>query len=206
MPSILNMRERASVVDNWLRIRLDTILPEIMRREGFDKWIVICREYNEDPVYISLAPFNSLSSRRLAMLVFYDQGEKGVERIVVNRYRIGDFYKAVWKPKKEDQWECLVKVIKERNPKRIGINESDNFAFGDGLSAFLKKKLLSSLGPDYSTRFDSAEKLAVGWLERRIPAELEVYPHVVAIAHRIIAEAFSSRVITPGVTIKQDLA
>jgi len=204
-PSILSMRDRASVVNNWLKIRLDTVIPELMRREGFDMWLLICREYNEDPVYFSLVPFNSLSARRLTMLVFYDKGEKGVERIAVSRYRIGDFYKSVWKPKKEDQWECLAKVVRERNPKRIGINESDTFALGDGLSASLKKKLLRSLGPGYSSRLHSAEKLAVGWLERRIPAELEAYPHVVAIAHQIIAEAFSSQVITPGVTTTQDV-
>jgi hypothetical protein len=206
MPSILSMRERNAVVNNWLKIRLEKLLPELMRRENFDMWVVICREYNEDPVYFSLVPYNSLAARRLTMLVFYDKGEKGVERLAVSRYGIGNFYKGVWQPEKIEQWECLAKVIKERNPKRIGINESDTFAFGDGLSSSLKKKLLRALGPKYSSRLHSAEDLAVGWLERRIPEELEVYPHVVAIAHQIIAEAFSREVITPGVTTTQDVS
>ncbi|NIM58106.1 MAG: M24 family metallopeptidase [Candidatus Aminicenantes bacterium] len=206
MPSILSMRERNDVVNNWLKIRLETLLPELMRQENFDMWVVICREYNEDPVFFSLVPFNSLAARRLTMLVFYDRGEKGVERLAVSRYGIRDFYDGVWQPEKIEQWECLAKVIKERNPKRIGINESDTFAFGDGLSSSLKKKLVRALGPEYSSRLHQAEKLAVGWLERRIPEELEVYPHVVAIAHRIIAEAFSREVITPGVTTTQDVS
>jgi len=206
MPSILSMRERNDVVNNWLKIRLETLLPELMRRENFDMWVVICREYNEDPVFFSLVPFNSLAARRLTMLVFYDRGEKGVERLAVSRYGIRDFYEGVWQPEKIEQWECLAEVIKERNPKRIGINESDTFAFGDGLTSSLKKKLVRALGPEYSSRLHSAEKLAVGWLERRIPEELEVYPHVVAIAHRIIAEAFSREVITPGVTTTQDVS
>jgi Xaa-Pro aminopeptidase len=206
MPSILSMRERNAVVNNWLRIRLDKLLPELMRRENFDMWVIICREYNEDPVFFSLVPYNSLAARRLTMLVFYDRGEKGVERLAVSRYGIGNFYKGVWDPKKIEQWECLAKVIKERNPKRIGINESDTFAFGDGLSSSLKTKLLRALGPKYSSRLHTAEELTVGWLERRIPEELEVYPHVVAIAHRIIAEAFSREVITPGVTTTQDVS
>ena len=206
MPSILSMRERNDVVNNWLKIRLETLLPELMRRENFDMWVVICREYNEDPVFFSLVPFNSLAARRLTMLVFYDRGEKGVERLAVSRYGIRDFYEGVWQPEKIEQWECLAEVMKERNPKRIGINESDTFAFGDGLTSSLKKKLVRALGPEYSSRLHSAEKLAVGWLERRIPEELEVYPHVVAIAHRIIAEAFSREVITPGVTTTQDVS
>ena len=206
MPSILSMQERNAVVNNWLKIRLETVLPELMRREKFDMWVVICREYNEDPVFYSLVPYNSFAARRLTMLVFYDRGEKGVERLAVSRYGIGNFYEGVWQPEKIEQWECLAKVIKERNPKRIGINESDTFAFGDGLSSSLKKKLLRILGPEYSSRLHSAEELAVGWLERRIPEELEVYPHIVAIAHQIITEAFSREVITPGVTTTQDVS
>jgi hypothetical protein len=205
-PSILSMRERNAVVNNWLKIRLETVLPELMRREKFDMWVVICREYNEDPVFYSLVPYNSFAARRLTMLVFHDRGEKGVERLAVSRYGIGNFYEGVWQPEKIEQWKCLAKVIKKRNPKRIGINESDTFAFGDGLSSSLKKKLLRILGPEYSSRLHSAEELAVGWLERRIPEELEVYPHIVAIAHQIIAEAFSREVITPGVTTTQDVS
>lgn len=205
MPAILSMKERASVVDEWLKIRLDKDLLEIMRRENFDMWIIICQEYNEDPVYLSLVPFTSLSARRLIMLVFYDKGEEGVERIAVSRYGIGNIYKAVWEPEKMDQWECLAKVVKEREPQRIGINESETFAFGDGLSSSLKKKLLSVFGPESVPRLHSAERLAVGWLERRIPQELEVYPHIVSIAHRIITEAFSAQVITPGITTTEDV-
>ena len=67
-------------------------------------------------------------------------------------------------------------------------------------------ELLQVLGPTYTSRLYSAERLAVGWLERRMPEELEVYPHIVAIAHHIIAEAFSRKVITPGVTTTQDVS
>ncbi len=205
MPSVLSMRERAAVFDSWLKIRLEKVLPELMRRENFDMWLVICREYNEDPVFLTLVPSTSFSARRLTMLVFYDKGAEGVERLAVSRYGIRDFYKGVWEPEKIEQWQCLVKVIKERNPRRIGINESEIFAFGDGLSSSLKKNLIQVLGPEYSSRLHSAEKLAVGWLERRTPEEFEVYPHLVSIAHQIIAEAFSARVITLGVTTTEDI-
>ena len=85
IPAILSMKERAAVVDNWLKIRLDRLLPELMRRENLDMWLVICREYNEDPVYLTLVPYTSLTARRLTMLVFFDRGEGGVERLAVSR-------------------------------------------------------------------------------------------------------------------------
>ena len=205
-PAILGLKDQAAVYDGWLATRLEKILPEIMRREKIDLWLVICQEYNEDPVYLSLVPWNSLSARRLSMLVFFDRGGgRGVERFSVSRYGIGGLYPSIWKADKDDQWETLAAAVKSRNPNRIGIDESETFAFGDGLSASLKNRLVGALGPEYAKRLVSAERLAVGWLERRIPEELEVYPHIVTIAHAIIAEAFSPQVITPGVTKTEDV-
>lgn len=206
VPQVLGLKEQAVVYDGWLNTRLEKILPEIMRREKMDMWLVICQEYNEDPVYLSLVPWNSLSARRLSMLVFFDRGEgKDLEKFSVSRYGIGGLYRSIWDPAKDDQWQALARAVKERNPSRIGIDESETFAFGDGLSASLKKRLVQALGPEYARRLVSAERLAVGWLERRLPGELEVYPHIVAVAHFIIAEAFSPTVIVPGVTKTEDV-
>jgi len=204
-PAVLGLKERAEVFDRWLKLRLETVLPEVMRREGFDMWVVICREYEEDPVYLTLVPYSSMAARRLSILVFFDKGKDGLERLSVSRYGIGDYYKAMYEPGQADQWERLAQVIKERNPKKIGIDESETFAFGDGLSATHKAKLVKALGPDLAKRLSSAERVAVGWLERRTPAELEVYAHIVGIAHAIIAGAFTRNVITPGVTTTEDV-
>ena len=204
-PAVLELKERAAVFDRWLKLRLETVLPEIMRREAIDMWVVICREYEEDPVYLTLVPYSSMAARRLSILVFFDKGKEGLERLSVSRYGIGDFYKAMYEPGKADQWERLAQVITERNPKRIGIDESDTFAFGDGLSASHKAKLVKALGPELGKRLVSAERLAVGWLERRTPDELEIYVHIVGIAHEIVAGAFNRNVITPGVTTTENV-
>ncbi len=175
-PAVMTLKEQAAVYDGWLASRLSTLLPELMRREKIDMWVVICEEYNEDPVYLSLVPFASLSARRLTMLVMFDRGgDKGIEKFSVNRYGIGGLFPTVWKADQEGQWQALARAIKERDPQRIGINESDIFAFGDGLSASKKKALAQAIGPEYAKRLVGAERLAVGWLERRLPAEIEVY-------------------------------
>ncbi len=206
VPAVLSLKEQAAVYDGWLRDRLDGLMPELMRREKIDMWLVICEEYNEDPVYLSLVPFASLSARRLSMLGFFDPGgDRGVERFAVSRYGVRDLYPTLWKADGEDQWQALARAVRERDPKRIGINESEVFAFGDGLSASNKRLLVGALGPEYAKRLVGAERLAVGWLERRLPAEIEVYHHICAIAHAVIAEAFSSAVVTPGVTAAEDV-
>jgi hypothetical protein len=170
-------------------------------------WLVICQEYNEDPVFPTLVPFEDLSARRLSMLVFFDRGkEKGVEKFSIGRYPIGEIYPALWDPEKEpDQWKALAEQIKARNPSKIAINESATFAFADGLSSTNKQFLVKYLGPAYSKRFCSAERLVVGWLERRLPEEIEVYHHLSRIAHQIIQEGFSSSAITPGITTSDQL-
>ena len=203
---ILPERERVRVMNEWLKWRLDNIIPKLMRREGIDMWLVINREYNEDPVYMSLVPEPAMAARRTSILIFYDQGEDlGVQRLSGSYYGIGEWYKATWTNKKKKQFESLAEVIKKLNPKKIGINVSSTWAFGDGLSASLKEKLEKALRTEYSKRLVSAENLCIGWLETRSPQELSVYRHICGIAHDIIAEFYSNRVITPDVTTTQDV-
>ncbi|MBN2414268.1 aminopeptidase P family protein [bacterium] len=203
-PAILPLRDRAEVENRWLQARLEETLPEIMRREQIDMWLIICREYNEDPVFLTLTPAPTMASRRLTMLVICDTGDN-LERLTVSKYGMGPWYEGVWDSGTEDQWDCLASVIEKRNPRRIGINVSDTFAFADGLSASLHEKLKAALGAKLSGRLVSAENLCIGWLETRHPGELETYHHIVRIAHGIIAQAFSNEVITPGVTSTGDV-
>ncbi|MCA1666391.1 MAG: hypothetical protein LC793_03135 [Thermomicrobia bacterium] len=60
---VLPLRARAVVRNDWLRQRLDTILPALMAREGFDLWIIAAREYNEDPVIMTMLPEPSMAAR-----------------------------------------------------------------------------------------------------------------------------------------------
>jgi hypothetical protein len=205
LPAILTLREQAEMYNAWLTVRLERLLPDLMRQEGFDMWIVICRENNEDPVFTSLVPFTTMYASRTSILVFTDTGPGGIERLTVSRAGIGQFYKAAWDPDRTDQWTRLGEIIKERSPKKIGINESDTFNYGDGITATLKKKLLAAVPAEMQSRIQPAERLAIRWLERRTPDEMEVYPHIVAIGHAIVAEAFSRTVITPGVTTTDDV-
>jgi len=204
--NILSEKKRAEVMNQWLEWRLENIIPRLMRRENIDLWLIINREYNEDPVYMSLVPEPTMAARRTSILMFHDCGEeKGVERLSGSYYGMGKWYKTTWKDKKKKQFESLAEFIKEINPKKIGINVSPTFRFGDGLTASMKEKLEKALGPELSSRFVSAENLCLGWLETRNPRELSVYRHICGIAHDIIAEFFSNKVITPDITTTDDV-
>ena len=187
--------------------RLEHILPKLMQRTNTDLWIVLAREYNEDPVMATLLPATSLNASRLTGFVYALNGEDQVKCYSIssgtaNRY--APFYEAVWADD-ETQFECLTRLIADKDPQRIGIDVSETFALADGLSKTLHDQLVAALDEPYRQRLIGAEELAIGWLETRSPLELDAYPELNHIAHGLIAEAFSKQAIEVGVTTTTDL-
>ncbi|NNE98527.1 MAG: M24 family metallopeptidase [Pyrinomonadaceae bacterium] len=206
-PEPLPMRERARVIDVWLEDRVKTVLPKIMRRAGIDMWIIISREYNEDPVLKTFLPSTWQSARRNTMLVVYDPGAgKKLETYAMARYAVGKMFKKAWdKEKQPDQWKALSNFIAEKNPKKIGVNKSKDFALADGISTTHYEQLMAALPGNMKGRVVGADNVAIGWLETRTPSEMAVYPRIVRMAKQIIAEGFSEKVIQPGVTTTDDV-
>ncbi len=206
-PKTLNMRERAKVIDLWLEDRVENVLPRIMRRAGVDMWIIISREYNEDPVLKTFLPSTWQSARRNTMLVIFDPGDgKKLETYAMARYAVGKLFVKAWDADKQpDQWKALADFIVSRNPKKIGVNKSKDFALADGISSTHFDQLIDALPPNFKGRVTGAENVAIGWLETRTRSEMAVYPNIVRIAKQIIAEGFSEKVIQPGVTTTDDV-
>lgn len=204
---VLSQRDQARVIDELLEDRLRNLLPQLMRREGFDMWVVISREYNEDPVIETLLPATWMAARRTTMLVVFDRGaDKEMEYLAVARYDVGKVFKRAWDPDANpDQWAQLGKIISERNPKKIGVNKAPHYGHSDGLTSNDYDNLISVLPKNLQTRVTSAEKLSVSWLETRTEKEMAIYPQICRIAHEIILEGFSDKVIQPGVTTTEDV-
>ena len=85
---------RPAIQNAIVKERLESLLPGLMREAGLDMWLVIAREYNDDPVFLSLVPKPRFTARRTTMLVFFDRGEEGIERFTVSRYPLGSLYEA----------------------------------------------------------------------------------------------------------------
>ena len=107
--AVLSQRQRPEPVNRVLEERLVDLLPRLMREVGLDMWLVINREYAEDPVYLTLVPEPVFAARRTTMLVFHDRGdEEGIERLTVSRYPLGELYDAVWEGGDlDEQWVRL---------------------------------------------------------------------------------------------------
>jgi len=211
-PKLPSMREQDAIRQEWLKLRLERVLPTLMRRHGVSMWLVINREYNEDPVFRSLISPSVMNARRRTILVFFDRGgDKGVERLALGGGTNGGLYELYRDPDNagreimgESQWQTLRKVIEQRQPSTIGINVSHTHAFSDGLSSGEREQLEAALGP-WTSKIVRAENLPLEYISVRLP---EMEPHYVAmmkIVHALIARAFSNEVITPGKTTTQDV-
>jgi Xaa-Pro aminopeptidase len=206
----LPLREQADVRDRWLSQRLLDLLPALMDRAGIDLWVVVGREYNEDPVLPTLLPATWLSARRRTILLFH-RSDDGVTAAAVSRYPVGQFLPA-WEADEQpglspeqSQWAAVRRFVDQAAPRAIGIDVSAVFAHADGLSATEHRLLRDALGP-HAARAVPAQDLVVGWLETRLPEEIAVLHAMNRLAHQVIDEAYSPAVITVGRTTALDVA
>ena len=212
-PSALpSLREQAAIQQTWLKYRLETNLPQMMRKHGVDMWVVSSREYNEDPVFFSLVSPTMFAARRRTIYVFFDRGpDKGVERLALGGGSQGGLYEVYRDPDSgielfgDRQWTLLKKLIDARQPKKIAIDISHTHAFSDGLSAGEREQLEETIGAENRQKLVRAEGLPLDYVALRPPAMLPVYRNLMENVHSIIARAFSSEVIVPGKTTDQDV-
>lgn len=213
IPELPSLRKQAEIRQAWLRERLETVLPRLMRENNVDMWIVQMSEYNEDPVFRALVSPTRFAARRRSIFVFYDRGEdEGVERLALGGGDQGGVYTAVEDPEDSSreiyldvQWRLLRLLIEEREPKTIAINVSRTHAFSDGLASGERELLEKAVGPKWSSRFVSAELLPLHYLAIRTPSMTPHYTRMMEVAHALLATALSSEVITPGATTNTDV-
>ena len=213
---------------DWLRKRLDTFLPALMRKHAIDMWVVPMREYNEDPVFAAVTSPETFAARRRTIYVFFDKcaaaatapSASCVERIALGGTSQGGVFEArrsvqqaaanvgrglqaeLWG---DEQWQALKSIIEERNPRVIGIDRSTVFAFSDGLSSGELQGMSTALGEKWTSRFKNAEGLPLELIASRLPDEEAFFRRLQELVWSMTQEMFSSKVITAGTTKTSDL-
>ena len=205
--NILDEKERARVVNEILKDRFENLLPKLMDRTGIDMWILISREYNEDPVLKTMLPAEWLNARRRTIILFYrDKTKNTLDKLAVARYNFGENIISAWDKEVEpNQWKRLNQLIEERNPKTIGINYSKYFNIADGIDKTDYEEFIANISKENRDKIISAQKLATAWIETRTTREMEIFSDIVEITHNIINEAFSSKVINVATTTTTDV-
>ena len=222
------LREQAAMQQEWLKKRLDTFLPALMRKHGIDLWVVPMREYNEDPVFTALVAPETFAARRRTIYVFFDKCAQAaaapapacIERIALGGSSQGGVFEARRSMKKaagdvgrgqqaelwgDEQWQALKAVLEERHPRIIGINRSTVFAFSDGLSSGELEGMTAALGNTWTAKFKNAEGLPLELIAARLPEEETFFRRMQELVWAMTQEMFSSKQITPGKTTTSDL-
>ena len=221
------VREQTALQQDWLKKRLDTFLPPLMRRHGIDMWVVPMREYNEDPLFSSIVSPETFAARRRTIYVFFDKcaatkaapAAACIERLALGGTSQGGVFETrsstrpvvaapggrqaeLWG---DEQWQLLKQVIEERKPQVIGINKSKVFAFSDGLSSGELQGMSEALGSVWTSTFRHTELMPVEFIASRLPEEAAFFQKMNAHVWQMTQTMFSDRVITPGVTRTSDL-
>ena len=221
------LREQAALQQAWLKKRLDTFLPALLRKHGVDLWVVPMREYNEDPVFSSITAPETFFARRRTIYVFFDKCAAAgapvsvacVERIALG----GTSQGGVFEPRSsmktvaaavggrqaelwgDEQWMALKQVIEERKPKVIGINRSKTVAFNDGLSSGELQGMTEALGAAWAAKLRDAGNLPLDLIASRLPEEEAFFEKMTALVWQMTQTMFSEKVIVPGTTTASDL-
>ena len=186
------------------QIRLDKfeqVLPQAMRAHGIDMWIVAVKENHTDPLWDDLGR-GYVSG--LGYYVFTDRGGERIERAalgpsgyMVEESGAYDLFAAA---------STLPAFVKERNPRKIGVNMSDEIGPADGLSHTMYQHLVKTLGDPYASRLVSAERVVSDFRSRRVATEIVAFGEAAGIAIQLTERALSNEVITVGKTTLEDVA
>lgn len=211
------LREQAKIQQEWAAKRVKEAIPMLMREQGVDMWIVSMREYAEDPVFWAIKAPTTFAARRRSIYVFFDRGPgRDMERLALGGGSQGGIFQAYTSTRPstgerpaelvgDEQWTLLRELVEDRNPRAIAVNIDADWAFADGLGAGEWEALQKALGPEYLARVKRVPRLAVEFIAHRIPEMMPVYREREETVHAIISQAFSSAVITPGVTTTEDV-
>ena len=203
---ILPLQKQIETKNRWLKNRLDNLLPQLMSKASIDMWVVIAKEYNEDPAMLTLFPASMMNAPRTTGLVMCRVGGNVKRYNLFSKYgsSMKPYYEPAWDDKNETQLECLKCLVKEFNPKTIGLNYSGISGLMDGISKTMYDDVTEALG-EFADRVVSAEELCRMWMETRTQEELTAYEGINYIMDSIIDEVFSCDTIHPGVTSTDDL-
>ena len=181
--------------------KFDLVLPEAMRNNNIDMWIVTNREGNFDPLYADMGEGYVGST---GYYIFTDNGGDRIERacLGIDGYLLKeggsyDYFGSA---------DELKDYVTNRNPKKIGLNISKHMGGADGLTHSAYVELTEILGETYQSRFVSAEKLVSDFRSQRVASEIAIYGEAGELSYTIAERALSNEVITPGITTLEDVA
>jgi Xaa-Pro dipeptidase len=189
------------------RERITRLLPEAMRRADVDAWVILVRENANDP----LAPHvGGENAGALSSIIFLREGDRvrslilaGFGEVIALRENAWHDSVVAYTAEEGGPLGGTATRLKAADSRRIAIN-SGNLAMADGLSASQRAALERALGPELSARLVSSGELVSNWLDKKLPAEVDIMRRAAELTAQLELEAYAT--VVPGVTKDSDLA
>ena len=202
LPAFAQEARRRWEMERQIRLdKFEQVLPRAMRGNGIDMWIVAARENHYDPLWKDLGRGYITGT---GYYVFTDRGGDRIERAALGPggYLLAESgaYDTIAPA------ATLAEYVRTRDPKRIGLNMSEQIGPADGLSVTMLAHLKKTLGEPYASRFVTAERLVADFRSHRVAAEIVAFGEAASIAIQLTERALSNEVITPGKTTLEDVA
>ncbi|KAK4689404.1 hypothetical protein P7C73_g695, partial [Tremellales sp. Uapishka_1] len=176
----------------WVQKRYEYI-PTVLKKYGYDAWILTQREYAEDTVFRSLhSSTTTFSARRRTLFMFHTHPDVPSPLHLIDNT--------------PELWRTLHEVLERVNPKRIAVNvrrppERKLMHTGEG------NLLMEKLGHKWAKRVSSTRAIGVEVIAARVGGaeQLRMYRLMTENVWRMIEEGFSEAVVRVGETTASDL-
>ncbi|KAI1327039.1 putative lipoprotein [Xylariaceae sp. FL0255] len=187
------LREQADLINSWTEER-KALIPGLLRKYGVDAWLMSQREYAEDTVFWALKDATQFSARRRTTHLFLAQPPSS-----------GGPTAYSWIDNTPAVWAEVKSIFDDVDPESIALNTHPEIAFASGLHAGELDAMTVALGDHWASRFVLEPMLPVEVVATMIPVRLNWYRRMQETAWAIIGEAFSEKIIVPGVTMPADV-
>lgn len=147
------------------------------------------REYAEDTVFWALKPYTAFAARRRTTQLFLAEPTPP-----------GSPASYSWIDNTDVVWRELRAVLEAQKPTRIAVDAHRELAFASGLHAGERDAIAAALGDEWTKRFVVEPMLPIEVVAHMVPGRFQWYRRMMETAWAIIEEAFSEKVIIPGVT------
>lgn len=148
------------------------------------------REYAEDTAWWSVKQATQFSARRRTVVLFHTNTSS----------LAGKPNPLTWIDNTGDVWPELRSVLEAYDPQSIAIDTHSTLAFAGGLHVGELEELKIQLGDKWMDRTRNVPMLPVEFIARRVPGQIDWYKSMMESVWAMVEEAFSERVIEPGVT------
>lgn len=189
--------------------RIQTLLPQAMKRAGVDAWAILCRSNNNDPLALHVGCENAVAPA----VYLFERIDGGVsstvftgpgEATALQELGLHDTVEVIERTK--DPMVVAAEYINRslNRSGRLALNFSNTNELADGISYSQYTRLTDMLIQPVIDRIVSADELVYEWLSVKLPSEVDILRKAAELTAKWELEAYQQ--VVPNESTDRDIA